>query len=152
MTNPVIKELSHLIISLEDYDYPDAEIEDKIFDICEKLRGLTCHFYKEHDFYPDQCGYWQHSYCMNCWEAKHPNLIGKSCQDMVYHAPEPDKTEYKFDNISNVFKQFDEQIIATRHLSGLIKDFPSQFHIDKCVLGLEKWRSDTAGVLFNNTV
>lgn len=50
--------------------------------LIEKLQQWACRA-SEHDWYYDQCGYWQHQYCIECRAAKYPALARQKCGELT---------------------------------------------------------------------
>ena len=65
-------------LSYEMLDHPKA---DDLCGIIEEFQEWGCKA-DEHEWDFDQCGYWQHQYCLRCGSAKYPDLAAKSCGEL----------------------------------------------------------------------
>ena len=63
------------------YEMPDHAKVEELCGIIESLQQWGCRADK-HDWIFDQCGYWQHQYCVNCGAAKYPELAGRRCGEL----------------------------------------------------------------------
>lgn len=86
--NEALKELFHelrsMISDLDDlsYDMLEHPKADALCELIDKLKQWSCRA-SEHDWIYDQCGYWQHQYCVRCGSAKYPGLAKRSCGDLT---------------------------------------------------------------------
>lgn len=59
--------------------------DDKESEELEKFKELLaleyCRLKGGHRWTFDHCGYWGHQYCVNCGNAKYPELVGLRCDD-----------------------------------------------------------------------
>lgn len=87
--------LRQIILDLDDISYKllDHPQINPILLVIEKLENWLC---KErgHDFIFDQCGYWQHQYCVDCKESKYPDMAVKSCGDLTKEMGKMTEEEY----------------------------------------------------------
>ena len=73
----MLRELDAL--SCEMLEHPKA---DAMYGLIERLQRWGCSASK-HDWQYDQCGYWQHQYCIECGSAKYPDLAKRSCGELT---------------------------------------------------------------------
>ena len=73
----MLRELDGL--SYEMLEHPKA---DALCGLIERLQQWGCRANK-HDWQYDQCGYWQHQYCIECGAAKYPDLARQSCGELT---------------------------------------------------------------------
>jgi hypothetical protein len=50
--------------------------------IIDRLQQWGCSV-SDHDWQNDQCGYWQHQYCIECGVAKYPSMSKQDCDELV---------------------------------------------------------------------
>lgn len=92
------KKLSAKIDSITDafLAFVKEHCEDKL--VTQESENLLCRIDESkrlicdmagHDFGLDHCGYWQHSYCYRCGDAKYPDLINKRCSELNLNDKEP---------------------------------------------------------------
>lgn len=77
-------ELNNIIRAIDDlsYQFLDHPQSDSLCDWIEKLQQWVCRA-SEHDWQYDQCGYWQHQYCIQCGAAKYPDMAKQSCSELT---------------------------------------------------------------------
>jgi hypothetical protein len=88
-------EARDLIRSLDDLSY-DMLHHAKSDDLCaliEKLKQWGCKA-EGHEWIFDQCGYWQHQYCVECHGSKYPDLAKKNCHDLTTEMDGMSEAEY----------------------------------------------------------
>jgi hypothetical protein len=64
------------------YDMLEHPRADALCGLIEKLKQYGCDICG-HDWVFDQCDYWQHQYCIECGNAKYPDLAKRSCNDLT---------------------------------------------------------------------
>lgn len=57
----------------------DAEECDKLGEWETKIWQVACSIMGDHDWIPDNCGYWGHQYCSRCFSHKYPELGEMGC-------------------------------------------------------------------------
>ena len=58
----------------------DTEKIEEFCEIVENLKDITCDI-DEHEWIMDQCGMWQHQYCIHCTKVKYPGLPS-TCREL----------------------------------------------------------------------
>lgn len=86
--NKLLRELDSL-----SFEFLKHEKIDDLLNVLERLEKLGCEMFG-HEWEYDQCGYWQHKYCLNCNESKYPNLAKKRCGDLDKEMGELTEDEY----------------------------------------------------------
>ncbi len=66
---------------------------DCAYDIQDSLEKLRCEI-SGHHFEFDQCGYWQHKYCVLCRTSQYPDLSKKNCNTLRAEMGNTTEEEY----------------------------------------------------------
>ncbi len=93
----VIKELSSIVDDLEDAweDSNNSLLnEDMVEAAQDRVKRLICKVSGGHKHTFDQCGWWQHQFCMVCGEGKYPELVGRRCGDIQEEMGSKSEEEY----------------------------------------------------------
>lgn len=88
-------ELRGLLRELDElsYDMLEHPKADALCGLIEKLQQWGCRADK-HDWQYDQCGYWQHQYCIECSVAKYPDMAKQSCGELTAKMGKMTEAEY----------------------------------------------------------
>jgi hypothetical protein len=82
-TSARFAEFRALMGRLGSLEFENDSDGDKVYDIEQDLNEWGCKAFNTHDWVYDQCGYWQHQYCLHCRCAKYPDLSGKRCGELT---------------------------------------------------------------------
>ena len=75
----IIKKMENLLWSEGEKGVSEQDIING-FDVqINSLKDFLCEIKRGHDFVYDQCGYWQHQFCIECGAAKYKDLSSKRC-------------------------------------------------------------------------
>jgi len=55
---------------------------DTFYNLIDEIKDFACES-SSHDFVYDQCGYWQHKFCLSCGSAQHKELSKKKCGNLL---------------------------------------------------------------------
>lgn len=90
------EDLRQIILELDDLSYEmlnHPQIEP-LLQVIEKLELWICQARGSHDWILDQCGYWQHSYCVDCKELKYPYMALQRCGELDAQMGKRTEEEY----------------------------------------------------------
>ena len=80
-------------------DEANEKVVDELIDVVDELRIWGCESKSiEHDWQFDMCGHWQHQYCINCRQAKYPELSKKQCGELNALMGDMNEEEYNKKN------------------------------------------------------
>lgn len=95
MNEEPIKEFRDLVRKLDNlsYEFLDHEKIEGLIALIEDFQKWGCEAYG-HNWAFDQCGYWQHQFCIECMEAKYPDMAGQRCGELIETMGNMTESEY----------------------------------------------------------
>lgn len=91
----------------------DDSEHDKFDDWVMEIRSQRCKMLGQHDWIPDQCGYWGHQFCSCCLSPKYVGLAGLSCSDAKSKIGDITEDEYAVSKFEGVFPRGTTQDISS---------------------------------------
>lgn len=86
----------------------NKQIQDKydnmLFELHEQLQKWYCSTFA-HNWTFDQCGWWQHQYCVRCHDAKYPEFEDESCSGLSEQMGDITESQYCFNNAKTEKKE-----------------------------------------------
>lgn len=82
---------------MSELDFMDFESDkdcNGVGEIEDKLNEWGCRAFDRHEWIYDQCGYWQHQYCVHCRNAKYPEMARKRCGEIDAEMGEISEEEF----------------------------------------------------------
>ena len=87
--------LRQSVYDLDDitYEILDHAQSGKLTKLVDALKTSVCNVIG-HEFEYDQCGFWQHQFCLLCRESKYPTLASKNCGELIKEMGSIEEAEY----------------------------------------------------------